>query len=172
MSVIDAQLNESPFAVQVVPRSFKKSSADTITGVVCITIGDKFMFPDAVWDDIVVEVVSWWMRCIAGMLERSERECVCQFMDGDFQYVVEVQNDGLWLMRFVHGHLEFNPDTAKVLREALYEPHGVVDAVLRAAQVCVDACHALGWTTLDTEQIARDYVRLSQARDLLSPVVA
>lgn len=160
---------EPIFNINVQPETFSKSSVDTITGVIYVN-ANGFTFPGEGWDDIVVEIVRWWVAGVIHMVETGADEFVCQFMDGDFQYSIQAHEGGLWCVRFVRGHMEFHPETAQVLHEKTYKPQTVIDALLRAAEVCIEACRERGWKTYHTEQITRDYARLSEQRRGLAPV--
>lgn len=163
-----ALTDEPAFAVHVEPEGFTRTEKGTISGVVYIKVGNNYAFPDDRWRDVVVDDLNLWLSNALVLHDGTGNHRECWFMDGGFQFDIEAQSDGHWLIRF----LDTRREEAVIEREEVFEPSVVIEALLEAAEVTLKTCRERGWSAVRLDDLAANYATLNQPRGLPSPVAA
>lgn len=152
------------FSIKVLPETFKRSGRTSVVGIISLKIGSA-AFPDDMWYDFPVSIVSWWLREALKICSGIDKQGACLFMDGPFQYDIEAQDDGRWKINFIRR----GTDDATVLLEGTFNPCAVMDALLSAADIVIKTCREKEWNSSDLERLVERYLRLNQLLSQLSP---
>lgn len=91
-------------------RVSKSTYSKHIFACVYLDLGNEVYFPEKNWDDFVLIIFSWWSDSIINLLNGSTHEDFC-FMDGDFNFKINVFNERLFIINFYHNSLEIQSIT-------------------------------------------------------------
>ena len=123
--------------------SFEHCGSGSITGRICLEIGDT-RFPESDWSDFPISLLAWWLEAL------DEPAPVLRFMDGPFSVIVNRQLKSAQLMR----------------GDALIETRMDVDAkdlqrsVRSAAYSVIDHCDRVGISGADIDVLRRRMQRM------------
>lgn len=145
------------FSIKVLPDTLTKSAAGLITGKIHAE-ADSIMFPEYEWDDFVVIVLCWWLESISGLIAGREKRCTCEFMDGPFQFNIEVKDLDIWMIQFVERRLASD----ECLLQSVFSPQEIIGSVLSAAKLVINLCLEKGWTSTDITTLVERYEEMSQ----------
>ena len=122
--------------VSVDPATLQRSSQGTITGIIMLRLGDRWL-PEPSWSDFPVILLTWWIEALTRPLSARSTSSRCQFMDGSFAFVVARGADDQWSIAPVingQGRSPVRIDGGVFVR-----------SVGRAAADVVTECERRGW---------------------------
>jgi hypothetical protein len=141
------------FLVRVDRSSFEMNSGGLITGILFVEL-DGVPFPDDLWSDFVVVVLSWWLEALAPRAGGASPR-VCSFMDGPFHFEVQPDAEDTYRVKLVDQRR-----TAPVV-ERKVPIREMVDAILGTAREVLDYCESSGWASPDIDKLRAHYSRLT-----------
>jgi hypothetical protein len=147
----------STFFIRVLTDTITKSTSGLITGKIHVE-ADGFLFPEYEWDDFVVIILGWWLEAIAGLTSGSNKSCVCRFMDGPFQFNIEVKDPKVWKIQFIRTGWT----TDECLSESTFAPQEIIGSVSSAAESVINLCQEGGWASTDITSLTENYSAMSR----------
>lgn len=136
-----------PFTVFTDPAAMTQRTSGSIIGPLHVVVGDEAL-PAAPWHDFPVVVLAGWCQA----LSRRRRTVDLDFMDGPCALHLEVLPTGSTAIRFVDSGEERELGVAALA--------DIRAAAVAAATAVLDECGRRGWSTPETQQLARTCARL------------
>lgn len=130
------------FEIVINPDSYiwKNGKIDRF-GDICIKLSNYY-FPSKQWNDFGSDIVYWWMQSFLKLLDETDKEVKCSFMDGNYRFDVSVLNLELWRIKCIResaGNDEIWHETNVDVRQA-------VTSVIKTAEVFQSLIHKAGET--------------------------
>jgi hypothetical protein len=127
-----------------------------VSGVISWSINGTH-FPDALWSDFPVILLSWWVAEASKLRSGAVDETEFSFMDGPFTVLVS-KRGGAWGLQFVREGVAGNVTTMATCEVS---PDEVIKELAAGGESLVRLCKERGWVTNDLETLERELRQLN-----------
>jgi len=129
------------FATNLKPDAFVKRRL--VSGSIWLEL-DGVSFPGDEWDDFPVVTLGFWLTNIQPLLLGKSTVCECPFMDGPYQFNVEIDNEICSITL-----VDRATDEEEILVRANVDFALLVKQMLSASEIVVDTCKRNHWIDAD-----------------------
>jgi len=117
---------------------------------------DSTNFPGFGWTDFPVAILGFWLVNIQPLLLGRVEACECPFMDGPYNFRLEVSGRSKWkLSMFDHSALKEDPVGIKILAS-----RAVLNQLITTAEILLQKCEEKNWLDRDAAALTDSLVQV------------
>jgi hypothetical protein len=154
------------FSIKLRPSAMEKRHL--VVGPIWLEIDGKD-FPGEGWDDFPVVILGWWLSEVKPLLTNQTGSCECLFMDGPYEFEVNVLGKELWGFTLIKRGLDDKGEDVKVcLMEKQTAPKIFISELISAANMLVNLCRQNGWESDDLITLENKSAEVGELAQTLS----
>lgn len=136
------ELTKATLEVHIAPDAFVKRRL--VSGPIWLEMAGE-SFPSKGWIDFPVAILGFWLSNLNPVILAQSRTCECPFMDGPYEFDIEVRGDRLWTVSLLDRDKPGNDP----FLSAHVDSRSLITNVLSSAEIVAQVCRAEGWIDRD-----------------------
>ena len=149
--------------VKIMPDLIERTDMGAFVGPIWFSF-ESFAFPAHEWSDFPVVILSWWLRSICKLIEKSSSiECL-RFMDGPFELIIEQVGETEW--RVVgRRRADYSAGHESEMLSVVTASEFAME-ILAVARVVLHHCEQNSWTDNDVFLLRHAILDLGSALEI------